>query len=390
MSIFDSPINRRNTDSMKWDVMEKVYAIEDASDILPMWVADMDFAAPEPVISALKKRLENPVFGYSFVNESTKQAVSTWLLHQHQWEVPVHSILFHHGVVPAIASIVETFTNKGEKVAISSPIYPPFTHVPQSLEREVVNIPLREKDGAYEIDFVAFEQALATGVKLYILCNPHNPGGNVWSENDLHEMIRLCAKYDVLILSDEIHSDLVFAPAKHIPIAKIAGDEEHRIITCVAPTKTFNLAGVQAAIMIVPDQKKRHALEKNARAHGQLSLNTFAATALQAAYQHGEEWLKELLHYIELNMYYAMNELNAIEGIKVSKPQGTYLLWIDYRETGFSEKEMMQRLLHTGKLALEPGSKYGVEGQGFLRMNVACPRVTVEDGIERFKVALQD
>lgn len=388
MSIFDTVINRRQTDSFKWDMMEKIYAIPNASDILPMWVADMDFAAPEIVIDALQQRLNYPVFGYSFVGDDAKMAVQHWLHRRHNWNIPIESMLFHQGVVPAIASIVETFTHANDKVAISSPIYPPFTYVPTSLQRDIIKVPLTENNGSYDMDFVAFEEALSQGVKLYILCNPHNPAGVVWSESDLQEIIRLCAKYDVLILSDEIHADLVFAPHRHIPIANIAKDEEHRIITCVAPTKTFNLAGIQCSVIIVSDAKKRLALEKNAKAHGQLPLNAFAATALQAAYTHGDDWLQQLLDYLKANMEFVLEQLNAIEGIHIAMPQGTYLLWIDYRGTGFTEAEMMERLLHHGKLALEPGSKYGEEGHGFLRMNVACPRVTVEEGVRRFKLAL--
>lgn len=389
MSIFDLSIDRHKTNSFKWDMMEKVYHLKDTSNILPMWVADMDFAAPEAVTTALKKRLEHPVFGYSFTTNECYQAVTNWLYRRHNWTVPTDTILFHHGVIPAIASIIETFTTPGDLVAISSPVYPPFTNVPKSQGREVIRIPLIEKNGSYIMDFENFEQALSTGVKLYILCNPHNPAGIVWSESDLREIVRLCAKYDVLILSDEIHSDLVFESEKHIPIAKIADEEENRIITCIAPTKTFNLAGIQAAAMIVPDKKKRLALEKNAMAHGQLQLNIFATQALQAAYEHGEAWLDELLQYVDSNINVVIKELNALDGITVSKPQGTYLIWIDYRKTGLTEKEMMNLLLQKGQLALEPGTKYGEEGQGFLRMNVACPRNTVEEGIKRFKLALE-
>lgn len=388
LSIFDSPIERRHSNSVKWDVMEKIYSIEDASAILPMWVADMDFAAPNAVIDAIKELLEHPVFGYSYVDQNCKNAITNWLQRRHNWQVSTDDILFHQGVVPAIASIIETFTKPGERVAISSPVYPPFTNVPKSQAREVVRIPLAEKNGSYEMDFEVFEQALATGVKIYILCNPHNPAGIVWSENELREIVRLCTKYDVLILSDEIHSDLVFSGHKHIPIAKLAEGEEARIITCVAPTKTFNLAGIQAAMMIVPDKEKRRALKKNAMAHGLMELNVFATVALQAAYEYGETWLDELLQYIEHNMDVAVQSLNTLTGIKVAKPQGTYLLWIDYRETGLSEKDMMERLLQKGQLALEPGSKYGEEGLGFLRMNVACPLSTLEEGLKRFKQAL--
>ncbi len=226
-------------------------------------------------------------------------------------------------------------------------------------------------------------------MKAYILCNPHNPGGYVWDEATLKEIVRLCAKYDVVIISDEIHSDLMLDGSKHTPLAKIAGDEIDRIITCMAPTKTFNLAGIQVAYMIVPDKEKRILLEAVHMASGQGSVNTFASVALQAAYTEGSAWLNDMLTYISNNMDYVIAELGQLPGIHINKPQGTYLLWIDYRELGLDEKEIMQRLLENGKLALEPGSKYGEEGCGFLRMNVACSFDTVKDGVQRFKQALE-
>ncbi len=389
MSIFDQMNKRRYTNSVKWDAMETVYGLKDASDILPMWVADMDFVAPAAVSKALQEHAEKTVFGYSFVSEEAIQSIVDWQNTRHGWHIEKESILFCNGVVAALANSITALTNPGDKVLISSPVYPPFYNIPKSNAREIVSCPLVEKDGAFVYDFEAFEQALAQNVKAYILCNPHNPGGYVWDEVTLKEIIRLCAKYDVLIISDEIHSDLMLNGAKHTPLAKIAGDEIDRIITCMAPTKTFNLAGIQAAYMIVTDKKKRLQLEAINMASGQGSLNSFASVALQAAYTEGTPWLDELLTYISNNMDYVIAELEQLPGIQVTKPQGTYLLWIDYRESGLNEEEIMKRLLENGKLALEPGTKYGEEGRGFLRMNVACSFDTVKDGVQRFKQALQ-
>ncbi|MFJ7731765.1 MalY/PatB family protein [Lysinibacillus sp. NPDC097231] len=389
MSIFDQMNKRRYTNSVKWDAMETVYGLKDASDILPMWVADMDFVAPAAVSKALQEHAEKTVFGYSFVSEEAIQSIVAWQNTRHGWHIEKESILFCNGVVAALANSITALTNPGDKVLISSPVYPPFYNIPKSNAREIVSCPLVEKDGAFVYDFEAFEQALAQNVKAYILCNPHNPGGYVWDEVTLKEIVRICAKYDVLIISDEIHSDLMLDGAKHTPLAKIAGDEIDRIITCMAPTKTFNLAGIQAAYMIVTDKKKRLQLEAINMASGQGSLNTFASVALQAAYTECTPWLDELLTYISNNMDYVITELEQLPGIQVTKPQGTYLLWIDYRESGLNEEEIMKRLLENGKLALEPGTKYGEEGRGFLRMNVACSFDTVKDGVQRFKQALQ-
>lgn len=391
MSIFEHVIDRRNTSSYKWDRMEAVYGIEDASDILPMWVADMDFPAPDAVVKAIKDRLDHPVFGYSYISEGSKDAVRSWLSERHGWETNNEWMLFHQGVVPAIASVVETFTSKGDGILVTSPVYPPFFHIPKIQGRHIVECVMNEQDGIYSIDFEAFENCLKQNVKLFILCNPHNPGGIVWKEQELKEMLRLCAQYDVLILSDEIHADIVFPGHTHLPLATLAGDEVGRIITCVAPTKTFNLAGVQVALMIATDKDVREKLKMNAIYHGQMDLNAFAGPALAAAYNEGGPWLEELLKTISNNMDYVIHELTtAVPGLKIAKPHGTYLLWIDYRDTGLTEKEIMDKLLLKGKVALDPGTKYGEAGRGFIRMNVAAPRTTIEEGVKRFITALND
>ncbi|WP_017379702.1 MalY/PatB family protein [Paenisporosarcina sp. TG-14] len=390
MTSFKQVIDRSESHSIKWDFIDKVYKIEDASDILPMWVADMDFAAPQAVIDALLERIKHPIFGYSYMDEGSKTAVQNWLLERHGWQTQNEWMLFHHGVVPAIASVIESFTQKGDLILITPPVYQLFFSIPQKQGRQVVESSLIEEKGQYKIDFVSFEKQLKQGVKLFILCNPHNPGGMVWPKETLQEIIRLCAKYDTLILSDEIHGDLVFPKHKHIPLATLAGEEVDRIITCVAPSKTFNLAGIQAAVIIATDSKKREKLKENALAHGQMELSSFAAVALTAAYEDGGAWLDELLKVLSSNIDYAIEKLTkAVPGLKIEKPQATYLLWIDYRGTEYSENEIMDLLLNKGKLALEPGSKYGDTGRGFLRMNVACPRSTLEDGVSRFITALE-
>ncbi len=388
LNVFINEIDRRKTRSVKWDMMEDIYEIEDASDILPMWIADMDFAAPQVVIDAMKERLDHGVFGYSYVCEECKDALRLWLASRHSWETKNEWMLFHHGVVPAIATVIETFTTIDDGILITTPVYAPFFQIPGKMERKIVECPMTENNGHYSIDFKEFEIALQKNVKLFILCNPHNPGGIVWTKEELLKIIELCTKYDVLILSDEIHADLVFSGHKHIALASIAGKEAHRIITCVAPTKTFNLAGVQAAVMIATDEGIRTQLDENAQAHGQMALSPFAATAFKTAYEEGGPWLKELIETISSNMDYVIKEIEAsVPGVRINKPHGTYLLWIDFRETGLSEQEVMEKLLNKGKLALEPGSKYGETGIGFLRMNVACPLSTVKDGVNRFITA---
>jgi cysteine-S-conjugate beta-lyase len=389
MSQFDLLVDRRNTRSVKWSVMEQVYNIPDASDILPMWVADMDFKAPPEVLDAIQERLTHGILGYSYVCDRCKNAIVDWHEKLHQWTIDPATILFHQGVVPAIASIIETFSASGDKVAVMSPVYPPFFSIPTTQARTVLYAPMLEENGEYLADFEALEQTFKDGAKIFILCNPHNPAGIVWSKQDLETMIQLAIQYDVLILSDEIHGDLVFDSSKHIPLLSLESATQAKVVTTIAPTKTFNLAGIHAAMMVVPNNDLRGKLEQNALLHGQTSLNVFASAAVQAAYTYGAEWLVELKQYIMNNMQYVQEQLNTLSGIDVKIPAGTYLMWIDYRKTNLTEKEMMDRLLHVGKLALEPGTKYGEAGRGFLRMNVGCPFSIVQDGVARFKRALE-
>ena len=389
MSNFDLVLQRRKTRSLKWDMMEQIYNIEDASDILPMWVADMDFKAPQQVLDAIQERLNQGILGYSYVCEGCKQSIVSWFEKRHRWQIDSSTILFHHGVIPIIATVIETFTKEDDLIGMMTPVYPPFFNLPTNQHRQITQVTLIEQDGKYSIDFEMLEQTFKDGVKLFILCNPHNPGGIIWTKDELQRIVDLAIQYDVIILSDEIHGDLAMKGHHYTPLLTLPNASESKIISAIAPTKTFNLAGIQAAMMIVPNDTLRTALEQNAIAHGQTELNVFASAAVQAAYTYGADWLDELLQYIETNMDYCIKELNTLPGIRVRKPEGTYLMWIDYRGTGLTEEEMMYRLLQIGKIALEPGTKYGEAGRGFLRINVACPFETLQDGIERLKKALK-
>lgn len=389
MSAFQQIHDRKNTRSVKWDAMADVYNLKDTSDILPMWIADMDFPAPPPVLKALHDRLEHGIFGYSIMCEGCRIAVINWQSERNHWDIEPDWLLFHHGVIPAIASIIETFTDTQDKILVTPPVYPPFFRLAESQDREVVYSALIEQDGQYTIDFKDFEAKLQNAA-LFILCNPHNPGGRVWTVEELQEIIRLCSKYDVLIISDEIHGDLIMGPNRHTPLAKIAGEESNRIFTCLAPTKTFNLAGIQVAMIVATDKEKRLKLEKHALAHGAGTLNSFAPVALTAAYNESGPWLKEMLSVISDNLDFAIKELRQkIPELRIAKPQSTYLLWIDYRALDLTEAEVMEKLLINGKVALEPGSKYGDAGIGYLRLNAACPRAILEDGVNRIVSALK-
>lgn len=385
MSIFNKVHERRSSASVKWDMMNVVYNLKDTTELLPMWVADMDFPPPAALTEALKTRLEHPIFGYTFADDDVKNSIVHWYNTRHQWTIDPNTIIFQPGVVPAIATVIETFTEAGDKIGMSTPAYPPFTNVPAAQQREVVTCELTEQDGHYTMNFEELEEIFRSGIKLFVLCNPHNPIGIVWSPEELEQLVELCIQYDVYLLSDEIHADISIQKA-YTPVLTLANATEAKIITCIAPTKTFNIAGIHAAMIVAPDKKLLTAIENNTQAHGNLGLNTFASTAVKAVYTEGAAWLDDLLIYLKNNMEYVVKELNAIEGLKVEIPDATYLMWIDYRsKTGIEEKELMARLLSVGQVALDPGTKYGEAGRGFLRINVACPFELLQDGVERIK-----
>lgn len=386
MSSFENVIDRRGSSSVKWDRTKEVFGF---GDVLPMWVADMDFAPPEPVIEALKKRMEHPIFGYTYAGASTAGSIKGWMAKRHGWDIQSSWVQYSPGVVPALATIIQALTEPGDKVLIQSPVYPPFFNLVKENGRVVENAQLVYRNGEYSIDFTAFEKALQIGVKLFLLCNPHNPGGRVWNKEELTRIASLCKQYGVVIASDEIHSDLIYRPHRHIPIASLQEGDPDAIITCIAPSKTFNLAGLQASAMITKNEELRNKIAGIHAKQGFFTLNALGISAMEAAYRHGEEWLEGVLAYLEENIATTRAYLKEhLPSLHLVEPEGTYLLWIDCRETGLSDEDLKDRLLRKGKLALEEGTKYGQGGEGFVRMNIACPKETLLEGLDRLRTAL--
>jgi len=386
MYFFDQEINRLNTHSVKWDGMKKVYG---RNELLPMWVADMDFASPREIQREIVQRAEHGVYGYSMAPEELKNNVCQWVSRRYHYSVQRDWLLPSPGVVSAIAFSIQALTEEGDKILIQTPVYTPFYKTIETNGRKVIKNPLRLVDGKYEMDFADFEEKLKQGVKMFILCNPHNPVGRVWRKDELETIGNLCKKYGVYIVSDEIHGDIIHKPNVHVPIASLHPVFEDRTITLIAPSKTFNIPGLQASIMIIANKeirKKVQDVQNKISYHG---FNLFGSIALNAAYAHGEKWLEELLDYLKGNVAYAKDYLaKEIPEITLIEPEGTYLLWIDCRKLGLSNDELMDRLINKGKLALEPGKKFGDEGEGFVRMNIGCPRSTVKEGLRRLKLAL--
>ncbi|UOE75877.1 MalY/PatB family protein [Parageobacillus thermoglucosidasius] len=386
MYSFDDVIDRRNTHSLKWDATERIFGVK---DVLPMWVADMDFPAPPAVIEALNKRVEHGIFGYTIIPDSLKNAVKHWLQSRHQWEIETSWLSFSTGVIPAIATAIEAFTNEEDRIVVLTPVYPPLFQLVKKHRRTLVTSSLRLAETQYEIDWDDFEEKIR-GAKLLVLCSPHNPGGRVWTKEELIKIGELCVEHGVIVISDEIHADLTLPPYQHVPFASIDPAFAEKSVTCIAPTKTFNLAGLQAAAAIIPNETLKRQFNNVQQRQGILTLNTFAVAGAEAAYQHGGEWLDALLPYLQKNINLLCSYIETnLPKLRVIRPEATYLVWVDCRPLGKTERQLKQLLLEKGKIAVEFGSKFGEEGRGFIRINIACPQKTLEDALHRLTAALQ-
>ncbi|SER77865.1 cystathione beta-lyase [Gracilibacillus ureilyticus] len=384
---FEQIIDRKNTRAAKWDLVKQLYGSE---DVLPMWVADMDFQAPEAVTSALSKRAEHGIFGYTMTDKEINKAVTDWLSYKHEWEIHNSWLLYSPGVITTLHMAIQTLTEKGDKVMIQTPVYPPFYQIVNIHERQLVKNQLQLVDGKYEIDFEDMENQFKKGVKAFILCNPHNPVGRVWTRTELEKMISLCLKYNVYILADEIHADLVYEPNKHIPIASLNDAVLQQSVTCMSPTKTFNLAGLQVSYAVIPNKEIRKSMEERFHMQGIHGLNTMGIVALEAAYNEGKQWLTNLSEQLKVNLDYVTSSLEQRDDISVIKPEGTYLVWLDFRALNLSQDELRKFLQEKAKIGLNDGITFGDEGTGFMRINIATPLELVKEGIQRLIAALDE
>ncbi|KQL46042.1 cystathionine beta-lyase [Brevibacillus choshinensis] len=383
---FDKVINRFQTASIKWDESENLFG---EKDLIPMWVADMDFMAPAPVIEAMKERVEHGIFGYTLRPESYYEAVIGWMKRRHQWSVQKEWICHCPGVVPALNYIVQAFTQPGDKVVIQPPVYYPFTNVVEGNGRQVVHNPLRYENGSYMMDFDDLQRKMDPDVKLLILCNPHNPGGRVWTREELTELGNICIRNNVHIVSDEIHGDLVLKGHTHTPFAAISKEFAENSIVCTAPSKTFNLAGLQASNIIIPNETYREIFQATMNTLAIRLTNTFGVVATESAYRYGDEWLDQLLEYLQQNLDFLTEYVEKrINGIKVIKPEATYLVWLDCRELGMDTETLQEFILKQAKVAVNQGFTFGLGGEGFIRMNIACPRSVLEEGLSRIEKAV--
>jgi len=385
MPHFHTVYDRKNTFSFKWDYLKETFQTD---DVLPMWVADMDFQAPPAVNQAIKDRAKHGFYGYTVINEPIRASVVDWVKHRHDWKISQEMLSFSPGVIMSLHIALQTFTEKHDKILVQTPIYNPFFNIIENGEREIVRNSLVYKNGKYEIDFEDFENKLKQGVKAFIFCSPHNPVGRVWKKEELEKIAELCLAYDVLILSDEIHADLVFKNERHIPIATLSEEVAEQTITLMSPTKTFNLAGLQASYIITQNEEKRAEINKQLGLNGFNMLNTIGVIALKAAYNHSEQWLDDLLVLLEDHKHYVKETLESETNLKVIDSEGTYLLWIDCSDLELSAKELQQFMLTEAKVGMNPGAAYGTEGEQFMRMNIACPKPLLEEGVQRIITAI--
>lgn len=377
---FDEVISREGTNCEKFDAREQIFG---RADVIPMWVADMDFAAPPAVVEAIRKRAEHPVLGYSYRSDNYWQSIIGWVDRHSGWKIQREWLDFTPGVVSGIVYALRAFTEPGDRIVIQPPVYHPFARQIHLNDRVVVNNPLRETNGHYEIDFEDLDRKLA-GAKVLLMSSPHNPTGRVFTREELTRIGQLCVKHDVLILSDEIHGDIVYAPQKFIHIASIDDSIAARTLTFIAPSKTFNIAGLSTSVSIVPNPVLNQRLqEEYAKMHADQG-NIFGAVALEAAYTHGDEWLEQLLQYLKGNVDYVCNFLQErIPSIHCVPPQGTYLMWLDFREWGMTHEEIYQFLIDKAGWGVNEGSMFGEEGRGWMRVNIATQRSVLKQAMEQ-------
>lgn len=375
---FDKTIDRRATNSYKWDSAPE--------GVLPMWVADMDFRTAPAIIDALQKRVAHGIFGYSRVPDAYYDAVTSWFSRRHGWDIDREWIIYTSGVVPAVSAVIKALTVPGDKVIVQTPVYNCFFSSIRNNGCEIVSNPLRRTADTYEMDFDALERcATDPRAKVMLLCNPHNPAGRVWTPDELTRLGNICLRNGVTVVADEIHCELVYQGFKYTPFASLSDAFLHRSVTCVSPSKAFNIAGLQIANIVAFDNDLRSRIDKAININEVCDVNPFGVAATIAAYNEGEEWLNQLVDYLHGN-YEAMAEFcrRELPEFPITRLEGTYLVWMDCSSLGMPSDALEHALLDDARLWLNAGTMYGAEGEGYMRWNIACPRSVMLDGLNRF------
>ena len=384
---FDEIIDRKGTSCVKYDGLKNAY--QGKENLIPLWVADMDFATPDFIVEALKKRCEHPVFGYTFDDDEYYESIQTWLDYKYHWKTEREWISYIPGIVKGIGLAVQCFTQPGDKVIIQPPVYHPFRLVPTRMGREVVYNPLKLEDGIYKMDFEQLESLIDKDCKMLILSNPHNPGGVVWEKEALVKLAQICSAHGILVISDEIHAEMTYPQFRHHPFATVSEEAAACSVTFMAPSKTFNIAGIVSSYALVPDSRIREKFYSFLEA-GELNAGTiFAFTATKAAYTYGAEWLQQMRSYVIENVNFVDEYLKKnIPQIKVYRPQASFLVWLDCRELKLTQPELVQLFEDKAGLALNDGTMFGKEGEGFMRLSIGCPRSILNQALESLKKAI--
>ncbi|WP_167956741.1 MalY/PatB family protein [Anaerosporobacter faecicola] len=390
---FDKTIDRKNTNSLKYD-----FALERGKekDVMPLWVADMDFATVPKITEAMQQRIQHGIFGYTYPKEEYQQTIIDWQKRRHNYNCRPEWLVYTPGVVFAISMAIRAVTDVGDAILVQTPVYYPFSKTIRENGRKVISNSLRyeivDRKGVYTIDFEEFEKLIvAHSIKAFILCNPHNPVGRVWNKEELERLGAICLKHNVTIIADEIHEDFIYPTHKHIPIASLSKQIEDITITCTSPSKTFNLAGLQLSNIIISNKSIRSAFRQEIDKTGYDEPNILGVVACQAAYTFGEEWLEELKQYLLENIRFVQNFIETqLPKVVMTIPEGTYLVWLDFNGYGISAEELEERIQKKGKLWLDEGIIFGDEGKGFERINIAAPKKTIEEAMNRIYDAFKD
>jgi cystathionine beta-lyase len=383
---FDEIINRKGTDCIKADAAELFLG---SGDIIPLWVADMDFRTPDFIIEKLKKRLDHEILGYPMRPEGFFQSIIEWEQLHHGWKIEKDWIIFSPGVVPAVNMAVLSFTEPGDKIIVQPPVYFPFFNAVTDHGRELLNNPLQLRDGRLCMDFDDLEKHAEAGAKMIIISSPHNPGGSVWTREELEKLSEICIRHNIIMVSDEIHCDLVYDPFKHIPLASISPKVADLTLTAIAPSKTFNLSGLSTSAVIISNEEYRKKF-KQTLDHLHIGLGTvFGNIASEAAYKEGYSWTRQLMDYLGKNLDYLQHFIDTeIPTIKMLRPEATFLVWLDCRELGMDDKELNDFFLQKAKLGLNPGIMFGQGGEGFMRLNIGCPLEILKKAMNQLREAM--
>jgi cysteine-S-conjugate beta-lyase len=382
---FNEIIPREGTNCVKYDLRKKYFK---SPDVLPLWVADADFKTPDFIVDAIKQRAAHEIYGYTFQPESYFDAIAGWMKRRHNWNVNREWISFSPGVVAGITFAIQTFSKPGDGVVVQPPVYFPFFDCVKGTKRKVIENPLKLENNRYYFDLEDLKAKVDQNTRLLLLCNPQNPGGTVRTRDELAELSEFCNERNILIISDEIHSDVVFKKHRHIPLATVSDAAEANSIILMAPSKTFNVAGLASSVVIIPDKTKRLRYERELNV-GHLGMgNLFGSVALEAAYTHGDEWLQQLMDYLWNNYLYLEDFFHKhLPRVKVMNPEATYLIWLDFSDYGMNDSELIQFTTEKAKVGLNNGGRFGKGGDGWLRLNIACPRSILTEALERLKQA---